>query len=167
MNNGSRRREEQIQKQAVQLRLECGSGRPEVLAEYLGVPVRYFPLGSLNGFYTVVLGQPFIVLHEDLEPGLRDAVLAHELGHHLLHRDLAEKQLLLTDYGIFLKESRLEYEANVFACHFLIPENDVLSLMAAAGQPDLSPGAPDLASEAARLSVPPELLTLKISLMGK
>lgn len=156
MSTGGRRPEEAVRKRAGQLRRACGSGRPEALARYLNVPVRYFPLGGLQGFYTVLLGQPFIVLHEDLEPGRRDAVLAHELGHHLLHRNLADGSFLMTDYGLFLKENRLEYEANVFACHFLIPDEAVQELMTGT--------LLDLPSAAARLGVPPELLELKLSL---
>ncbi len=166
--SAGRRPEERIRRTAERLRRACGSGRPRALAEYLCVPVRYFPLGGLNGFYTVLLGQPFIALHEDLEPGLEAAVLAHELGHHLLHRTLADGSLLLTDYGLFLKENRLEYEANVFACHFLIPDDAVRGILPEVPPPGgpQDPGQPviDLSSSAARLGVPPELLKLKLTL---
>lgn len=100
---------------------------PTMLAEQLGVRVRYFSLGETKGFYVVLDGIPFIAVNRDLPEPLRDIVCAHELGHHLLHRDLAE-QTLLSDYDLYRMESRVEREANLFAAFLLIPDEAVVSL---------------------------------------
>ena len=100
---------------------------PKTLAEQLGVRVRYFSLGETKGFYVVLDDIPFIAVNRDLPEPLRDIVCAHELGHHLLHRELAE-QTLLSDYDLYLMESRVEREANLFAAFLLISEEAVASL---------------------------------------
>lgn len=97
---------------------------PFRLAEALGVRVRYFPLGDLKGFYLVVEGVPFIALHKDLPEPLQRIVCAHELGHHLLHRDLAE-QTIFNEYDLYQMENRLERDANLFAALYLLPEEAV------------------------------------------
>ena len=61
---------------------------PVALAEAMYVRVRYFPLGGLKGFYLVLNEIPFIAIERDLPEELQRIVCAHELGHHLLHRDL-------------------------------------------------------------------------------
>ena len=124
------------------LELSGGAADPEALAELLGVRVRYFSLGETKGFYVVLDGIPFIAVNRDLPEPLRNIVCAHELGHHLLHRDLAE-QTLFNDYDLYRMETRVEREANRFAAFLLIPgeavaflrrpENRDISLAEAAG----------------------------------
>jgi len=134
---------------------------PFQLAKALGVPVRFFALGSLKGFYTVLNRQPFVVVHKDLDEILTEAVVAHELGHHVLHRTDAE-DLLLTDYDLYRRTGRLEYEANVFACHLLI-DDGALSAALTGGRTEDQLTLPGLAAE---FRVPPELLQLKLVLSG-
>ena len=110
------------------LRRSCdrGSGVPDLalLADDLGVRVRYFPLGDLKGFYLLLEDIPFIVLNRALpEPVLR-IVCAHEFGHHLLHRELAGTTVF-NEYELYQMENRLEREANLFAAYLLIPDSAV------------------------------------------
>ena len=108
-------------------KLQQESGVPESmadpfrLAEAHGAHIRYFPLGALKGFYIVVDGTPFIALNEDLPEPLQRIVCAHELGHHLLHRELAERTIF-NDYDLYQMESVIERDANLFAAFLLIPE---------------------------------------------
>ncbi len=95
---------------------------PAVLAARLGVRVRYFPLGETKGFYVVLDGVPFIAIDEAQPPQVQRIVCAHELGHHLLHRDLAE-QVLFNEYELYRMETKVEREANLFACFLLIPDD--------------------------------------------
>lgn len=94
---------------------------PFRLAEALGVRVRYFPLGDLKGFYIVLQGIPFIALHRDLPEPLLRTVCAHELGHHLLHRDLASRTVF-NEYELYEMENCIERDANLFAAFLLVPE---------------------------------------------
>ena len=97
---------------------------PRTLSEELGARVRYFPLGGLKGFYTLLNGIPFIVLEQELPEPLLRLVCAHELGHHLLHRPLAEKAVF-NEYELYQMENVLEREANLFAAFLLIPDRAV------------------------------------------
>jgi Zn-dependent peptidase ImmA (M78 family) len=65
----------------------------------------------------------YIFLNENLEESERRMVMAHELGHAILHRKencyfIRNKTLLLT--------SKLEAEANIFAAELLIPDSLIL-----------------------------------------
>ena len=139
---------------------------PMALAKLLGVPVWLCSMGRLKGFYVVVNGLPYIAVNPDMSRQLIDAVCAHELGHHILHRELAESRLL-SDYGLYLKSSRLETEANVFACCLLIPDSRLSGLLAT---PDVQ-DPPDLPAQtisdlAARAGVPYELMALRLHIAG-
>lgn len=67
-----------------------------------------------RGEYLVYQDQPFIVVRRDLGFGMRPWVLAHELGHHILHA------VTHTKFSRGLHR-RLEREANYFAAIALIP----------------------------------------------
>lgn len=55
-------------------------------------------------------------------PRLRQRfTVAHELGHHELHRE-GETPLLITDKDIFGRREPTEQEANAFAGHLLMPD---------------------------------------------
>ena len=77
-----------------------------------------------KGAFCVVLGQPFIFLSGRLSAGETKTVLAHELGHALLHRDLAEKDMLC-EFDLFNMATGVEYEANVFAAELLIDPQEM------------------------------------------
>lgn len=106
---------------------ESSSKDPFLLADTLGVRVRYFPLGGLKGFYIVLQGVPFIALHRDLPEPLLRIVCAHELGHHLLHRGLASCTVF-NEYDLYRMETLVEREANLFAAFLLIPDETVAAL---------------------------------------
>ncbi len=122
--------------------LQDGPADPEQLATLQGVRIRYFSLGETKGFYVVLDGIPFIAVNRDLPEPLRQIVCAHELGHHFLHRQLAE-ETLLTDFDLYRMETKVEREANLFASFLLVsgeavgflrrPENRSISIQEAAG----------------------------------
>lgn len=112
----------------VQSLTEEGSCRdPFLLADTLRVRVRYFPLGNLKGFYMVLQGIPFIALHRDLPEPLLRIVCAHELGHHILHRELASHRVF-NEYELYQMENHIEGEANLFASFLLISDETVEAL---------------------------------------
>lgn len=53
-------------------------------------------------------------------------VCAHELGHDLLHRDLA-RRVCLQEFVLYDMKSRPEYEANLFASEILLPDNEIFT----------------------------------------
>lgn len=79
------------------------------------------PLGDVAGYYMLLKRKRWIFVNEDIsadDPMYR-VVIAHELGHALLHRKencafIKNKTLLLT--------SGIEREANEFAAYLLISD---------------------------------------------
>lgn len=50
---------------------ETGTNNPFEIAEYLGVVVRYDPLGQIQGYYIKANGIQFVVINSDLPEQLR------------------------------------------------------------------------------------------------
>lgn len=133
-----------------------GTRNPFDLAEAEGVHLRFCPeFQTLKGMYKVILGQRFVFLNGNLKRREARQVLAHELGHDALHREMA-KDSIVQDH--FLLDMRLkpEYEANLFAAQLLLEEEELLPLL----REGFSAG-----EAAAKLSVPLPLMELKISIL--
>lgn len=131
---------------------------PDELIEDLNIQLKYInDTRSLLGMYKVILKNRFIFLPKNVGY-LRKTVLAHELGHDQLHRVECMKGATFHENRIFNPTNRYEMEANIFAAHLLIPDEDVISMIKYA-QNDR-----ELADE---LEVDINLLNLKISEMAK
>lgn len=95
---------------------------PFRLANALNVEVQIGNTGSCCGCYMFLKNHRYIFLNQELEEQEANMVLAHELGHAVMHRKqncyfLREKTLLLPG---------IEREANLFAAELLIPEETIL-----------------------------------------
>lgn len=93
---------------------------PFELAEYLNIQVQIGNLGSRAGCYMFLKNHKCIFLNESLHENEKNMVMAHELGHAILHRKencyfIKNKTLLLT--------STNEIEANKFAMELLISDD--------------------------------------------
>ena len=55
-------------------------------------------------------------------------VCAHELGHYFLHKEIAKKNCT-KEFEIFNMRNKVEYEANVFASHLLLDEDELLDYL--------------------------------------
>lgn len=131
---------------------------PEELARELNVRIRYFSdTKSLLGMYKVVMRNRFIFIPCNIGH-LKKTVLAHELGHDQLHRDYCKDGASFHESKIFNPTNKYEIEANIFAAHLLIPDEEVLRLIKYANDDR------DLANQ---LEVDINLLNLKISEMAK
>ena len=131
---------------------------PEQLAEELNVKIRYFTeTESLLGMYKVILRNRFIFIPTNLGP-LKKTVLAHELGHDQMHREYCKNGASFHENKIFNPTNQYEIEANIFAAHLLIPDEEVRRLIKYANSDR------ELAAE---LEVDINLLHLKISEMAK
>lgn len=96
---------------------------PCVLADYLNVIVLYMPLGNTAGYYKYIKRRKYIFINSDInEDNFCRVVLAHELGHAVLHR--TENCAFIKKHTLLLT-SRIEHEANLFAAYLLIT-NDML-----------------------------------------
>ena len=92
---------------------------PFELCDFLGVTYVFKDLGSLQGLFSILAGKPVILSSNSLDEYRQRQVCAHELGHALLHADIA-KERCLQEFEIFNMCDRVEYEANVFSAFLLI-----------------------------------------------
>lgn len=144
---------EEIYSRANSLVRKYGTRDPFRLADCTGVDIiRRRDFTSLLGMYAVVCRNRVIFLKDGLDGNLARAVVAHELGHDVFHRDLA-KRGLIREYGLFNMKSETEYTANAFAAHVLIDTDEFLSL-AREGR--------GFAAAARMLYTEPDLLLIKI-----
>ncbi len=138
--------------------LSCGYRNPKEIAEGTGIRLHYREdFQDLLGMYALVIQERFIFLNSRLEEPMTSMVLAHEIGHDQLHRSLAGAKPL-QEYTLFDMKSKTEYEANAFAAHLLLPDDDVLGL--------LRDGL-DLAETAGTLHVNINLLLIKLTELNR
>ena len=110
-----------IKNKALTLQKTHNTNNPELIAKYLDVEILYRPYKKQLGAFTLINKVPFIFVNENITYEERKNVIAHELGHFLLHKQLIKDILILRDYGLFSKrESEMETEANLFASYLLI-----------------------------------------------
>ena len=96
---------------------------PFKIAKTLGIELVVKELGNLKGFYKVIYDIPFIFLCSSLDSKEAKIVLAHEIGHHILHKEFAA--FGFEETSLFSPASRREYEADLFAAELLISDEFV------------------------------------------
>ena len=77
-------------------------------------------LGRIAGFYQYIKRHRCIYIHSGLRDHMARIVMAHELGHAVMHRK--ENCYFIEDRTLFFT-SRIEREANRFAAELLIPDD--------------------------------------------
>lgn len=99
-----------------------GSRNPVSIAEYAGIRIAILPLGEIAGNYKLIKRKRWIFVNDNIptDSPLFQVIVAHELGHALLHRKencafIKNKTLLLT--------TGIEREANQFAAALLITDD--------------------------------------------
>lgn len=104
-----------------------GSKDPDTIADALGVVVyERDDFSQLLGMSARVADRSCIFLNANMESQERRIVLAHELGHIILHED--EGMAGISSFTFFNYNDRYEYEANVFAAHLLLEEKEIHEL---------------------------------------
>lgn len=118
-----------IVQKANRLVAQCGTRDPHKIAKEIGIDVLFYPFKKQRGAYKVIMRNRFMFIKNDLHPVMENIVLLHELGHDSLHRDEATKIGGFEEFNIFdMRDSRMEYEANVFASQIALPDDDFLEL---------------------------------------
>lgn len=92
---------------------------PYELADCLDIKISKCELGSIRGYYLKKYRIKQIVLNCDLDNVDEEFVLAHEIGHSILHPDCNTPFLLENTY---ISKNKYECEANKFAVELLIPD---------------------------------------------
>lgn len=99
-----------------------GTRNPYKLCKRMKIYIIYMDLGNIKGIYKKVVTNKFIVINENLDEFCQKVVLAHELGHALLHH--SREIQALKDYDLFPQFSnQIEVEANTFAAELLIDDD--------------------------------------------
>ena len=113
-----------IKRRVANLCKKYGTKDPYKLCKMLKINVLYVDLGNVKGVYKKVLTNKFIVINKRLDDFCQKVVLAHELGHAILHD--SKEIRTLKDYGIFPKiNNKIEFEANIFTAELLIDDDFV------------------------------------------
>ncbi len=101
---------------------------PFTIAKDLGIMVLFDDsLNKLKGMYCIIKRNRIIILNSNLPEEVQRVVCAHEIGHDVLHRDLAQLGAL-QEFVLYDMKSRPEYEANMFAAELLLDDDDVYNL---------------------------------------
>ena len=78
-----------------------------------------YPLEGVRGFYQYFQRNNIIYLDEKLSDSERRFVLAHELGHMILHK---KSNAIFMDTRTQFNTSKYEQEANLFAMELMLPD---------------------------------------------
>lgn len=119
----------------------CGSRDPVTIARYADIGIHICPLGDIAGTYKLLKRKRWIFINDNIDsdsPYFR-VVVAHELGHALLHRK--ENCAFLKRHTLLLT-SGIEREANMFAAELLV-DDDLMTEYQTIGQLCDGTGYPD------------------------
>lgn len=93
---------------------------PYELADCMNIKISRCELGTIRGYYFRKYRIKQIVLNCNLDRNSEKFVLAHELGHSILHPNLNTPFLVK---HTFFSKNKYENEANKFAMELLIPDD--------------------------------------------
>jgi len=116
-----------IYRKAEQLVQKSATNNVLQIASDLGVKLYYGNYDKLLGMYTCKWKHRMIFLNNNLEDHMLQMVLAHEIGHDIFHKDLASEGL--KEFALFNLKNITEYEANAFAAHILLKNEEVLNFV--------------------------------------
>lgn len=113
-----------IKKKANTLVRKYGTRNPFEIAKHMNLILVTIPLaGKTRGFYQFFQRNNLIYIDESLPENEQMFVLAHELGHMLLHKRI---NAIFLDSRTHLKTYKYEKEANMFAAELLIPDSLIM-----------------------------------------
>ncbi|MCI7224507.1 ImmA/IrrE family metallo-endopeptidase [Fusobacterium sp.] len=99
-----------------------GTKNPLKLTKKLKIDVRYCELGNIKGFYKKILKRKYIFINCKLNNFERKLVLAHELGHAILHS--SKDFEFMIDHTRLIRRSKVEQEANEFASYLIFGDGE-------------------------------------------
>lgn len=111
-----------IKRTVSQLVQKYDTNNPFEIARQLKVEYIIGPLGNRCGCYMYLKRHRCIFLNENLSEHELKLVMAHELGHAILHRT---QNCYFIRHKTFLSIDKIEIEANKFAMELLIPDESL------------------------------------------
>lgn len=131
---------------------------PFRLCSAMGIKLIFQSLGNdpdaIKGFFLESKRIRTITVNSDLPSVIQKIIVAHELGHAVMHRK--KGVCAFHDMGLFDESSVTEKEANLFAAEYLLNDEEVLDTL----NRDTT-----FFTAAAKLYVPIELLDFKFRVM--
>lgn len=119
-----------IKQEANRLKMKYQTTDPYDICTSMDIQVIKRPMGasaqSCKGFFLVSSRCKLIVINSDLPESIQRIIIAHELGHAVLHSDSAISAF--HEFAMFDDTDRMEYEANVFAAEFMLSDDGSWSL---------------------------------------
>lgn len=95
---------------------------PYELAEHMGIIIHRCDLGKIRGYYYYAYRIKQIFLNCNLSKEQEAFVLAHEIGHSVLH---PKANTPFLRESTFLSVDKMELEANKFAMELLLPDAEL------------------------------------------
>lgn len=114
---------------AIELRKSIGWIHPsdfslDIVAGSLGIEIKEIPINGSKGRIIMNGKNGIITIDEKIEyMASKNFVVAHEIGHFLLHKDLIVCSDTLNTLSEWYKKGPQETEANNFASELLMPHN--------------------------------------------
>lgn len=102
---------------------KAGTSDPFEISDFLHIQVQRGELGSRSGCYMYLKKHKCIFLNENLLEPEDKLVMAHELGHAIMH---PKENCYFIKNKTLLLNSKNEIEANKFAAYLLIPNEIIL-----------------------------------------
>lgn len=109
-----------IQQLVAYYKKKFGTSNPFEIADFLHIQVQIGDLGSRAGCYMYLKRHKCIFLNESLDQHERKLVMAHELGHAVLH---PRENCYFIRNKTLLLNSKNEIEANHFAMELLVSDD--------------------------------------------
>ena len=111
-----------IKKRVNQLVRKYKTRNPLEIAENMGCIIIRQPLNDVRGFYHYFQRNHIICIDDSLPEHIVKFVVAHELGHIILHKG---SNAIFMDTNTFFVRNKLENQANKFAIELLITDDDI------------------------------------------
>lgn len=147
-----------ISRIVAKLKRKYGTDDVRTLCGSMKILINLAPMGSgrtaVKGFFLRSARMKVITINSDLPSVVQRFILAHELGHAVLHGNSGFSTF--HDTALYDESTLAEKEANLFAAELLMRDEDVLEQINMDGT---------FSSAAARLNVPVELLDFKFRMM--
>jgi len=119
---------ESIKRMADSLVKKSESRNPFVIADENSIIIKYInDFKTLKGMYAVIKRNRFVFINANLPEQMQKVVCAHEIGHDMLHRFMAEMGAI-SETALFDTKNSFELEANIFAADLLIDDNIAITL---------------------------------------
>lgn len=102
-----------IYKTVEKIKQKYRTSNPIIICKKLGIDIKPKKLNGLNGYFITCLKKKYIIVNENLSDEVLMLVIAHELGHAILHSNRS-LQYMRNNF-LLPKDSIYEKEADIFA----------------------------------------------------